>query len=86
MAFFGAIWPFSRVDLAFFAYDNLATLVTHSRRAAQTLWCANDICSDVAVRNIKNAIMACLRRAEAYTYITQDSQPYFICTYVKEDS
>jgi len=24
--FFGAVWLFSRVDLAFFAYDHLATL------------------------------------------------------------
>jgi len=27
LAFFGAIWLFSRVDLAFFAYDYLATLL-----------------------------------------------------------
>jgi len=27
LAFFGAIWPFARVDLAFFAYGYLATLL-----------------------------------------------------------
>jgi len=28
--FFGAIWHFWRVDLAFFAYDYLATLITNT--------------------------------------------------------
>jgi len=29
LAFFGAIWPFLRVDLALFAYAYLATLAVH---------------------------------------------------------
>jgi len=31
-------------------------------------------------------IMACLRQAEEYTYLKEDSQSCFVSTYVKEDS
>ena len=37
LCFFGAIWLFSRVDLAFFAYDYLAT-VARTQRFASCAW------------------------------------------------